>query len=275
LDGRMMEGFVYTEKQDHEEARTLWKPTCSRFVSCSGHMIKCRVKEDRTSSYIPEEIVQVDSILRMLNIELQEFETEIPQKKQASSSRSSDSSTRSRTDGRVLLSSDSDSVNVHPHPHPRLRKKKASTIERPTWMRKSGAAGGIAQSVLLTVNSKEELESYASDQITSPASADDKVRSRWNEQFEWMMKNDGYVAMETLTSLEDCRVLLSSMMTVRQPIALQLRIDRAPATATSSMSTNPTPSKSLTAMMHASDQFRSDFMMLKIGQRHCLFMEPF
>lgn len=259
----MVDGFVYTEKQDHEEAKTLWKPTCTRFMSCSGHLIKCRVKEDKTSSYVPEEIVDVNSIIRMLNIELQESENASTHKRHTSSTRSGGSPTRSRKEGRALRSQgDSDSPIAHPHPHPRLRKK-ASTMERPTWMRKSGVADGLAQSVLLTVNPKDEKGSV--DCSSSTMSGDVKLRAHWNEQLEWMMKSDGYVAMETLTSLEDCRVLLSCMLTVRQPIALQLRINRTPASM----------SKSLTAMMHACDQFRSDFMMLKIGKRHCLFLEPF
>merc|ERR1712048_567518 len=101
------------------------------------------------------------------------------------------------------------------------------------------------------------------DQITSARhhhhQTNEKLHAHIQEQIEWMMTNEGFVAMESVSSIEDCRVVLSAMLSsMQQPIALQLRIEAVGC---------------ITAMLQASDQFRSDFMMLQIDNKYCLFLE--
>lgn len=66
--------------------------------------------------------------------------------------------------------------------------------------------------------------------------------------------------MESVDSLEEFQILLNVIINCGLPIGITIR-----------MNTN----KNYTVLYQLIKSFRKEFMVLPVGERHCLFLEPF
>ena len=153
----------------------------------------------------------------------------------------------------------------HPHPHPRLRRRKASSTEKLTLMLRKATVKEptVAQSILLKISPTGSLCPQIEEE-DDPLDCmwKEKLRLKFEDQFNWINKgeDESYVGVEKLHCVQEFEVLLGVIQSSRQPIALQVRLNR---------------DNTLTALYHPIKQFRQDFMMLKVNGDYCLFMEPF
>lgn len=137
-----------------------------------------------------------------------------------------------------------------PHPHPFIRNR------RNTDQTKIKAL--TARSVLLEMSDEVEVRNKC------VASGDEK-NSELERKFENFMKwvnqaKQDYVAMETVNSIEEFQILFNLLEIYTSPTLLQIKLN-----------TNGT----WTVVCQPLEDFKKDYMVLRIGKKYCLCLEPF
>ena len=87
-----------------------------------------------------------------------------------------------------------------------------------------------------------------------------KIQTKYEEQINWVKQDQDYVSMETVKSLDEFQILLDVIIKCGFPIALTIRINK---------------DKSFTVLYQLIERFRKEFMVVRVGEKHCLFLEPF
>ena len=154
-----------------------------------------------------------------------------------------------------------DDVTTLPHPHPFNRNRRSRE--------EYDAKALKARSVLLEMSDEIMDGDYRLDDIVS-----DKLDNKNNnnnieeleEKFENFMKwvnqaKQDYVAMETVNSLDEFPVLFGLLEKYTSPTLLQIKAN----------STNGT----WTVVCQPLEDFKKEFMVLRIGLKYCLCLEPF
>ena len=89
----------------------------------------------------------------------------------------------------------------------------------------------------------------------------DTIETKYEEHIKWMLEDNDYISMETVTSLQNFEVLLDVIIRCGCPMGLSVRVGHL--------------GKGFTVLLHLIQDFKKDFMVVRIGEKHCLFMEPF
>ena len=131
-----------------------------------------------------------------------------------------------------------------PYRHSPVRKKSSSD------------KSSNPSSILLTFSPKTESKRFTTRCMVDRK----KLQSEYEEQVNWIKQDQDYVSMETMNSLDKFRVLLDIIIKCGLPIALTIRRNK---------------DGSLTILYQLIKNFRKEFMVLPVGDKHCLFLEPF
>ena len=86
------------------------------------------------------------------------------------------------------------------------------------------------------------------------------LQTKFEDQINWVTKDQDFVSMETLKSLDEFEILLEVVHKCGYPIALTVRQNN---------------DRTYTVLYQFVETFRQEFMMLRVGGTHCLFLNPF
>jgi len=112
----------------------------------------------------------------------------------------------------------------------------------------------------IILNENNALLSTAINDVNCHANRND-VQAKYEDHVHWMMEDNDYISMETVPSLDDFEVLLDVIIKCGCPMVLSVRAGNA--------------HNGFTVLLHLIEDFKKDFMVVRIGEKHCLFMEPF
>merc|ERR1711962_108089 len=82
------------------------------------------------------------------------------------------------------------------------------------------------------------------------------VQAKYEDHVHWMMEDNDYISMETVPSLDDFEVLLDVIIKCGCPMGLSVRAGNA--------------YNGFTVLLHLIENFKKDFMVVRIGEKHCL-----
>ena len=157
-------------------------------------------------------------------------------------------------------SSTPDDISTLPHPHPFNRNRRSQE--------EYDAKALKARSVLLEMSDEIMEGDYRLDEMASNKLDNDNNSNiqELEEKFENFMKwvnqaKQDYVAMETVNSLDEFPVLFRLLEKYTSPTLLQIKAN----------STNGT----WTVVCQPLEDFKKEFMVLRIGLKYCLCLEPF
>ena len=160
--------------------------------------------------------------------------------------------------GSSFDSSTADAVTTLPHPHPFNRNRRSQE--------EFNAKALKARSVLLEMSDEIIEEDYRMDKETTATRHGNNKDKELEEKFENFMKwvnqaKQDYVAMETVNSLEEFPVLFKLLEKYTSPTLLQIKANTANGT--------------WTVVCQPLEDFKNEFMVLRIGLKYCLCLEPF
>lgn len=143
---------------------------------------------------------------------------------------------------RFELRSNSFTRSQSPTSSPRTKLKRSKTIDTP--------------SILLEIEPNYPVQKL-SERTGLFISA---LQQKYQDQINWLLEGHDIVSMETLKSLDEFEVLLDVILKCRCPIALSLGLNS---------------DNTYTVLYQLLDTFRRDYMIVRVGETHCLFMNPF
>lgn len=160
-------------------------------------------------------------------------------------------------------STEKDPKDSIPHPHPWNRKQRNSTATSPVGTNHPTIKLPPARSVLLELSQEnnKERECFLRTGARTETTRSEKER-QYETQMKWVGMQDkhDYVAMEKLKTTEDFEVLLRVLMNCKSPTLVQIKLNK---------------DDSFTVIYQFIEDFRQEYMLLMIGTKYCLFLEPF
>ena len=85
--------------------------------------------------------------------------------------------------------------------------------------------------------------------------------SKFKGQIEWVRdKGNDFVAMETLTSILEVTALFRAILDIKIPIAIGVKVGK---------------DTRITVSYQFVDDFKQEYMMLRLNSDYCFFMPPF
>lgn len=147
-----------------------------------------------------------------------------------------------------------------PHPHPSIRKQRNASTSTPSNTNQSSKLKR-ARSVLLEMSQATDNGRFPQT-YTEISDKEKQYEKQYETQMKWVAMQDkhDYVAMEQLKTTEEFEVLLKVLMNCKSPTLMQIKLNK---------------DDSFTVVYQFIENFRQEYMLLMIGTKYCLFLEPF
>ncbi len=136
------------------------------------------------------------------------------------------------------------------------------TQQTPT-KHKTSSSTSVPNSILLEVKRRKSslCESISEDDEVFINSKLQKLKEKFKDQINWVKeRGEDYVALETLDNIQELIAFLRIFLTLKTPAVLGFKINH---------------DRSITVSYQFLNNFKKDFMMLKIGDNYRVFMSPF
>ena len=147
-------------------------------------------------------------------------------------------------------SQEDDITPPHPHPFNRSRRNNADQIGIQTLK---------ARSVLLEMS--DEIEEVDNIQLEPSTNKYIELEKKFENFMKWLNQaKQDYVAMETVNSIEEFQILFKLLEKYTSPTLLQIKLN-----------VNGT----WTVVCQPLEDFKKEYMVLRIGMKYCLCLEPF
>lgn len=129
-------------------------------------------------------------------------------------------------------------------------------------MSSSASASCLPNSILLPLRS-DTLGEFE-EEVLDSVFVDEKIcdfRNRLIDQMNWMKtQGNDCVALETLSSITELVMLVRVFLKSKTPAALEFKVNH---------------NATITVSYQFLNDFKNDFMMLKVHDKYCMFMSPF
>jgi len=141
---------------------------------------------------------------------------------------------------------------VPPHPHPFNRNRRNTE--------QFNAKTLTARSVLLEMSDEVE-ENYEFESSCEDNEKYNELERKFENFMKWVNQaKQDYVAMETVNSIDEFQILFKLLEKYTSPTLLQIK---------------PNSNGTWTVVCQPLEDFKKDFMVLRIGLKYCLCLEPF
>ncbi|XP_065052151.1 uncharacterized protein LOC135681541 isoform X2 [Rhopilema esculentum] len=216
-------------------------------VCADGHMMKCSMIEN---SYVPQQMIGLNDFLSSVKRTIDAYKT--PDASPKITRRCyEDNASR----GRATSFGDSSNSQSSISSPPQVRRMNSGTRSRSSSLKSP-------HSVLLKAATKpRDLDKNSVESTSSISDEERYLKEKYTAQIRGFCEADSdYVYMETLRSVTETCALLEAIIENKFPTVIDIEVNQ---------------DSSLTLCYQAINDFKQDFMMLKLDSDYCLFLAPF